>query len=84
MDSATREWQPIETAPKDGTEVDLWCEPFDAMEVGNACRMTNCMFSEHSDDVWKAYVALHGWCSIEKFWRPTHWMPVPTPPDVVG
>lgn len=36
-----REWQPIETAPTDGTRVDLWCSP----PLGHAGRVSDCWFS---------------------------------------
>ena len=32
------EWQPIETAPNDGTEIDLWVEDF---RVGESGRLTS-------------------------------------------
>jgi hypothetical protein len=68
-------WQPIETAPKDGTPVDLW-QP----RIG---RWTNMRWDYHN---W-----MSGKPVGEKSWgggsrdgpdaEPTHWMPVPAPPN---
>ena len=62
------EWQPIETAPKDGRRVDLWLSSPDGVEQW---RETNCWWS----DVYKLWFNLRGrWdCA-------THWMPLPEPP----
>ena len=72
-------WRDIASAPKDGTTVDLWCEPFDAFEVGNACRFTDAKFEGGS---WRIHVVMKGWQSIEEYWRPTHWQPLPEPPAI--
>lgn len=66
-------WQPIETAPKDGTLILCWQER----------RPNGVRAKPHH----RAYVARHvaqwGWlCSpsdLEK--QPTHWMPLPSPPS---
>lgn len=69
------EWHSIETAPKDGTIVDLWVAgPHNA---GN--RQPDCWFS---DAEW--------WCDFGDQGEqqpgiyigdvPTHWMPLPEPP----
>jgi hypothetical protein len=66
------EWQPIETAPKDGTAVLLWLSGdaafFDWMVVG----------SYDGDDA--------GWNDGITMFRlePTHWMPLPRPPSDKG
>lgn len=74
------EWQPIETAPKDGTTVLLYREvvPFKVVGYGR----------------WEDVLGISGWISYG-FHRgggdasnlglaaPTHWMPLPAPP-VVG
>jgi hypothetical protein len=59
------EWQPIETAPKDSSSVILW--PYDA-------EITVGYFRD---------VEISGWyCEImERFFEPTHWMPLPAPPE---
>lgn len=65
------EWQPIETAPKDSTQILAYAfnERFGNMFYGVAEWATK-----------KSADTVAGW-----FWpyaiRPTHWMPLPTPPE---
>lgn len=77
-----RMWQPIETAPKDGTEVLLWCSKF-AGEVSGVVEKPGAVlgrfFSGMSDyggvnwwDTGGDYYATWAW--------PTHWQPLPEPP----
>ena len=73
------DWQPIETAPKDGTEVLLFGE-FDNMAVAEW---------DHGDEAWVFAVtdveipgAPKGTMFCSYFRDPTHWMPLPVPPDV--
>lgn len=59
-----REWQPIETAPRDGTDVLLlcgksWCAVGRYAPIG-------CWIAEPSHEPYSLY--------------PTHWMPLPEPP----
>lgn len=70
------EWQPIETAPKDGTSVLLGC---DYDRLGKA-RVTLAWW----DGKW---LESQYWNECEEEWedctvqfRPTHWMPLPEPP----
>ncbi|CAN7433202.1 hypothetical protein IAE29_21710 [Ochrobactrum sp. S46] len=70
-------WQRMETAPLDGTEVDLWT---------NFGRITGCAFTHHH---WLngAPVGEMGWFD-ERFDGgmppvPTHWMLPPAPPEDV-
>lgn len=74
-----KEWQPIETAPKDGTVVDLWVrrnwEPPKA-EVRFAewfwCTTHKC---------WRKADELHWVHSTDKDnVTPLYWMPIPEPP----
>lgn len=67
-------WQPIETAPKDGTEVDLWGGS-DAGE--RAARAPDCQWRRggwysRGDKGWESLAGIS--------WAPTHWMPRPAPP----
>lgn len=61
-------WRDIETAPKDGTSVDIWC----------GFRMTRhfyCVYHEETD-TWLDNIG-------GKVRKPTHWMPSPTPPEKI-
>lgn len=62
---ATSEWQPIETAPEDGTPILAWSDE----GVSYVCWGLN--------GIWTFFQNHRG----DKFhFRPTHWMPLPTPP----
>lgn len=62
------EWQPIETAPKDGTRVLLfrrgWAESVSVGWWGG---------------LWETWNVAGGITS--EFVHPTHWMPIPEPPE---
>ena len=72
-----REWQPIETAPKDGTRI---CCYFKEKKHG--------MYKLESEVLLKVFCPLHkNYCSnsikpncLGIPDRPTHWMPLPQPP----
>jgi hypothetical protein len=57
-------WQPIATAPKDGTEILGW-----PVEGGNSTIAIVSFF--------------RGWTSGDYDAEPTHWQPLPQPPDEV-
>lgn len=67
-------WQPIETAPKDGTDI-LVCVthnlPDDEWET-----IQWVDWRRGDDVVWPRY-----WERIDIPFPPTHWMPLPEPPD---
>lgn len=77
-------WQPIETAPKDGTPVLLWWRDEHDVEWWACGRWrqfgdgSRGWFGEsfHSSEV-KSWTRLLGEC-------PTHWMPLPSPPTPGG
>jgi hypothetical protein len=71
------EWQLIETAPKDGTQVDIWgVNHLHYKKIG--LRKCNVSFGPVTDwmgrerDDWR-----HG---MGEDFEPTHWMPLPQPP----
>lgn len=73
-------WQPIDTAPKDGSFVDLWCRQIPP--------------GPHGDDGGVRYPSMFwspirgGWTGsyieIEEGWQPTNWKPFPSPPTQGG
>jgi hypothetical protein len=66
------EWQPIETAPKDGEEI-LAIELFDDKSSGVYCvvNWVNGAWRDHSD---------MGAAGLDPF-EPNLWMPLPAPPN---
>lgn len=71
-------WQPIETAPKDGTKVDIvakvWLPAFDRFEYE---RFPDCWWTAGDSMVNRR---AH-WMNVSDGWRPTHWMPRPPLPQ---
>ena len=75
------EWQDISTAPKDGTLMQCWVECPEKYQFGwwePKCRFIDGQWqSKHS----------HGWfdlnlvSEITGVKTPTHWMPLPNPPE---
>jgi hypothetical protein len=78
------EWQPIETAPKDGTPVDLWLVTkfSDHLKEPTRCRrITDAAW----DDQWLWFNGIftaHVEGVRDGDWKAvaTHWMPLPSPP----
>lgn len=77
-----RTWQPIETAPKDGTRVWIYVPEFEPNEYVAEFGSTADLPKDH-EDYWEGWVfadeILINHCSDEL--EPTHWMPLPFPPD---
>lgn len=71
------DWQPIETAPKDETQVLLWvpARPWDAAcaVVGEFSGVGRPRWREANIDGWE-------WDGPLAEAAPTHWMPLPPPP----
>lgn len=59
------EWQPIATAPRDGTKILVWREA----ELGYAGRRIG-VDKWHKNRWWHSRLNM----------QPTHWMPLPDPP----
>ena len=62
-------WMPIETAPQDGTPVDLWRDE----RLPNMVRVKLSPFNVFYGPVVSGYTCVRD---------ATHWMPLPTPPAV--
>lgn len=76
-------WQPIETAPKDGSKVDVWVTPpARSLSTGGYGRVSDCWFSRGSwwfyDET--KYASDPANCRSE-VWNVTHWMPRPPAPS---
>jgi hypothetical protein len=65
------DWQPIETAPRDGTVIDLWFAGEWSRRMPDAC------WSE----ALKAWIVAGRGCSYLESPLITHWMPLPTSPQ---
>jgi hypothetical protein len=63
------EWQPIETAPKHGGNIMLWCVDL----VGGNGRVATGLWRDSYGGSWWDY-------HMEYMLNPTHWMPLPEPP----
>jgi hypothetical protein len=79
------EWQPIKTAPKDGTGIIAWREEpidedwFEPVGLPGWSSPMGIVWSETRGGSWR----LLGMNSIElgDHGQPTHWMPLPAPPQ---
>jgi hypothetical protein len=75
--AAMREWQPIETAPKDGTRLLLWCVHHNAQYADDPVE-----FSRWAGAVIGSWTNHNGggWTWSGHAGTPIHWMPLPEPP----
>jgi hypothetical protein len=77
------EWQPIETAPKDGREVllfGIWAGEIHGLNADPTIAVGAWQGGKsdyQGDDFW----ALTGGDVYACWMRPTHWMPLPEPPQ---
>jgi len=73
---ARERWQPIETAPKDGTLFDAWCVPVGISGTGEG-RVTDCWW--FAGRFWNFdYNA-----EAREVFNLTHWQPLPVPPAAI-
>ena len=80
------EWKDIASAPKDGTEIDVWHYCHDPVwrpddhGIENGCRYTNVIWQDGTwkryDDGWSDYLDIE----LPKHYTTSHWMPLPKPP----
>ena len=77
----TQEWQPIETAPKDGAILiyfaDGRIDPITAMDILNDAAL---LTDESHCWLFTCDPQPNVFCGFEAY--PTHWMPLPQPPKV--
>ena len=69
------EWKDIDSAPRDGTEVDLWFAPNapDGGAIDNGCRVPDCRY--RNDESW-----IDDSGNILEVAYITHWRHKPPPP----
>ena len=81
------EWQPIETAPRDGTAILAWSKERGQRETQMGrygegspgyAKWKDGDGPLNSGWVWDTH---HNWLTT---WTPTHWMPLPETPNVEG
>ena len=65
------EWQPIETAPKDGTRALVWI----SLKGDHVRDRSYAMIACYDGFVWR-----HGHSDYILSTQPTHWMNLPSPP----
>lgn len=69
------EWKDISTANLDGTEVQLWsAEGWTPKAKWGNRDSCDGWYEEYWDADWRCY-------SKSPVYNPTHWMPLPTPPE---
>lgn len=69
------QWRPIETAPKDFSDADLWVlhPQHGGMRAAN-------MQWDAARHRWRDWMGM----PLNPGWEPTHWMPLPPPPATEG
>lgn len=72
-------WQPIDTAPKDGTRVDLWAKCWRSeRDDFTYQRCADCYWT-NGDSMTNR---VSRWVNLQDGWHATHWMELPGPPVV--
>ena len=71
-------WLPIETAPKDGTRIMVFC-PW--VGVCGPANWDVCWFAKKPRPFWTHWGERIWGTSREREDQPTHWMPLPDPPQ---
>jgi hypothetical protein len=72
-------WQPIETAPRDGRRV-LLCYPSGAVECG---RWNDDRYARKPRPFWEGDQRRLFGVGVYRAASPKHWMPIPEPPEAV-
>jgi hypothetical protein len=78
------EWQPIETAPKDETEVFLWIPGVSNYPIAGHYTSAERVEEDYGDPEYmeEGWYLGYGYPGDlgEETYEPTHWMPLPNPP----
>ena len=79
-------WAPIESAPKNGTRVDLWVERYYIEDHSKpdveyeGMRIADCYWNENAATGLTGWHTYEGGKYLEHSWSVTHWMPIPDGP----
>ena len=76
-------WQPIETAPRDGTWFLIYNvnDGPESFEVGCYDELIHYRYDDVGDGMYRRQpVVAYEWRGFDNFNRATHWMPIPAPP----
>lgn len=76
-------WQPIETAPKDGSPMLLWDAEREIPIVGMWVSFAGTNSPESYEPAYSGWDSMSGvptWLDASPDAQPTHWMPLPAPP----
>ena len=78
-------WQPIETAPRDGTRILAWNSEYGQRETYMSMYSKGSVGYERwvrgngpAEIGWDWQEPMNGWAFT---WKPTHWMPLPEAPE---
>jgi len=75
------EWQPIETAPKDGADVLVFYQAA-GVAFAHIAYWDDGTETDPDDVGWWFYRSSLGREMLEGYFTPTHWMPLPAPPEL--
>ncbi len=80
-------WQPIETAPRDGTPFVICVadEGLESYEIGSYAPLIGKTFTPVEGGLYrKINTIINEWNGFNNFHKATHWMPLPAPPKPEG
>lgn len=73
-------WRPIDTAPKDGTEFDVWAVN-DEGQSRRICEVSWGPVADWTGKEWDDWIGMRPSLHHARF-EPTHWQPLPIPPTL--
>jgi hypothetical protein len=79
------EWQPIDTAPKDGTEILLYQPDGDLTRIAGwvdtSEEVQELVSKKGNRETYEWVKRESGYWDADGIWNPTHWMAVPPKPE---
>jgi hypothetical protein len=74
------DWQPIETAPKDGSAIVIYCP---RRGVCAPAHWDDCKYATKPRPYWRHFGEYLWGVAETRRDQPTHWMPIPAHPEAV-